>query len=149
MSKEKDTNIDEQAESAALEAEALKEEQPSESEQVADELPVIPGTTVTAAELDKFKQEYKKVFLTDYMGKRYLWHRLNRKKFGEICDATEDIKDDDELLSAREKEFVKACVLYPGAEEVAEDVEDEMISSRISREILFKSGFYQPTTVEL
>jgi len=144
--KETKVDIEEQSQIAALEAEALKAEQEKEKQEA---LPVIPGTTITADELDKFKQEYKKVFLTDYMGNRYLWHRLNRKTFGEICDATEEIKDDEELLAAREREFVKACVLYPDAEQVAKDVEDEMISSRISREILFKSGFYQPTTVEL
>ena len=143
---ETNVDIEEQSKIAMLEAEALKAEQQDEKEDI---MPVIPGTTVTATELDAFKQEHKKVFLTDYMGNRYLWHRLNRKTFGEICDATEDIKDDDELLAAREKEFVKACVLYPDAEQVAKDVEDEMIASRIAREILFKSGFYQPTTVEL
>lgn len=140
---------------AALEAEAVKEEaeavdkHPEHTKEDSEGSIAIPGTTVTMGELEEYKKQYKKVFLTDYMGSRYLWHRLNRKTFGEICDATEDIKEDEELLAAREKAFVKACVIYPEAEQVAIDVEDEMIASRISREILYKSGFYQPTTVEL
>lgn len=109
----------------------------------------IPGTDITEEKLAELKKEYKKVFASAYASKIYVWHRLNRKAFSEICDATAEIEDDDELLATREKEFCKACILYPPAEEVEKDMEDEVISSHMAREILFRSGFYQPQTTEL
>lgn len=109
----------------------------------------IPGTDITEDKLAEFKKEHKKVFASAYAGKIYVWHRLNRKTFSTICDATAEIEDDDELLVAREKEFCKAAILYPAAEEVEKDMEDEVIASHMAREILFRSGFYQPQTTEL
>lgn len=109
----------------------------------------IPGTDITEEKLAELKKEYKKVFASAYAGKIYVWHRINRKTFSSVCEATAEIEDDDELLSTREKEFCKASIIYPEAEEVAKDMEDEVISSHMAREILFRSGFYQPQTTEL
>ena len=109
----------------------------------------IPGTDITEENLAELKKEYKKVFASAYAGKIYVWHRINRKSFSEICDATAEIEDDDELLVTREREFCKACIVHPAAEEVEKDMEDEVISSHMAREILFRSGFYQPQTTEL
>ena len=34
-------------------------------------------------------------------------------------------------------------------EQVEKDIEDDMIMTRVAREILFRSGFFPPRTVEL
>lgn len=109
----------------------------------------IPGTTMTVEELKTYKAQYKKIYMTNYIDKTYLWHRLNRKTFGVICEQTKDIKDDKALILAREKKFVKACTIYPDEETVKKDVEDPMVADRVGKEILYKSGFYQPETKEL
>lgn len=114
-----------------------------------EETEYIPGTTMTVDELAEYKTKYKKIYMTNYIDKTYLWHRLNRKMFGAICEATKNIEDEPTLILAREKEFVKACTIYPDPETVKQDVEDEMIAERVGREILYKSGFSQPETKEL
>lgn len=113
---------------------------------------VVPGTDITQEKLEEYKKEYKKIYLTQYMGETYVWHRLNRKTFGKICDETEQIEDADELMTAREIEITKACTIYPDAgrlEEILQEDDDNMVSQRIAREIMYRSGFYQPQTVEL
>lgn len=130
----------------------VAEEEQKEAEENAEDKPKVKVDTsvgLTDEQVKELKKQYKKLFLTDYMGQRYVWHRLNRKSFNAICDETEDIEDEDEMLVTREKEIVKACVVYPDMETLETDIEDDMISTRIGREILYHSGFYPPQTVEL
>lgn len=109
----------------------------------------IPGTTVTESQLKEWKAQYKRVFVTDYIDMRYVWHRMDRKLFNQVRKETESIEDDQELIYAREKEFCKRCCLYPAPEAVAEAVEDEETAYRIAQEIMFHSGFYPPQTTEV
>lgn len=109
----------------------------------------VPGTTVTKSQLLELKKQYKKMFVTDYIGQTYLWHRIGRKAFSDICDATQDIEDEDKLIAEREKRFCKECIVYPDAETVAADVEDDVAASKLSREILYRSGFFPPKTKEV
>lgn len=130
----------------------VAKEEPEEQKDATEDKPKVKvdtSTGLTDEQVKELKKQYKKLFLTDYMGQRYIWHRLNRKSFNAICDETEGIEDEDEMLVTREKEIVKACVVYPDMETLEADIEDDMISTRIGREILYHSGFYPPQTVEL
>ena len=110
----------------------------------------IMDTDITQKELDELKVKYKKIFRSYFIDKTYVWHRLNRKDFNQICADTESIKDEDELIAAREKEFCKACVIYPRQEEMLNIIEeDDIVASKISQEILYRSGFYAPVTNEV
>ena len=109
----------------------------------------VPDTDITEKKLAAYKEMYGKLYVTDYMGSRYVWRRLTQDEFTTIAEDTDHIEDDDELVSTREKEFFKLCVLYPGKEQVEKDIEDDMIMTRVAREILFRSGFFPPRTVEL
>lgn len=113
------------------------------------DLVAVPGTTVLESTLKAWKEQYKKVFVTDYMGQRYVWRRLTDEEFREVAKNTESIKDEDTLVAAREKEFCKLCTLYPDKEKVEKDMDDNLVSSKVAGEILYHSGFFPPRTIEL
>ena len=110
---------------------------------------VIPGTSITNTMLNNFRSKYKKLYRSDYIDDIYIWHRLNRRDFTEICNDTEKIDDEEKLVIEREKRFCYAAVLYPNKERLEELFEDDTISSRIAEEILYKSGFFRPQTREI
>lgn len=116
----------------------------------ANEDPIaINGTTITKSQLEDLKKKYKKIFLTNYIGKVFVWHRINRSVFAEICNATKDIKDDDELIDAREKMFCERAIVYPSLEEVKADIDVDIIYDTLSQEIMYRSGFHRPSTKEI
>lgn len=101
----------------------------------------IPGTDVTQEELKDFKKDYKRIFQSTYTGRIFIWHRLNRRTFAQVCEMVKGIEDMKKLVSLREKEIVKRCVLYPRKEMMLELAENPMVVSRIGQEILQRSGF--------
>lgn len=121
-----------------------------EQAQTKDDSPIaIADTDITENKLKELKKKYKKIYVTDYVDSRYVWHRLNRKTFSDICDATEEIEDEDELIEERERRFCAACIVYPDADKVKENLDDDVMTSKVAREILYRSGFFPPTTKEV
>lgn len=139
------------AEEKATEPEVKAEEPaPAAPAEPVDDSPIaITETTVTENQLKALKKKYKRIFVTDYIDTRYVWHRLNRRTFSDICDATEKIEDEDALIAERERRFCAACIVYPDADKVKADVEDDVMASKLAREILYRSGFFPPTTSEV
>ena len=133
------------------EEEVIQEQAQEEMvEEVEDTSPIaIPGTTVTQNQIKQYKDQYKKVFFTDYAGNYFIWHRLNRADFTNVYNETEKIEDIEQQTDEREKRFFKLAVLYPEAEELEALLTDDILVSRICDEILYKSGFFRPQTVEL
>ena len=151
MAEDKNNKNDELNETATPKAEDLspkKEDVLGETPKKNDPI-AIPDTEVTESQLKEYKKQYKRIFVTDYVDKRYVWHRLNRRTFSDICDATEKIEDEDELIAERERRFCEACIVYPDADKVKADVEDDVMASKLAREILYRSGFFPPTTSEV
>ena len=109
----------------------------------------IPETDITKEELDELKKEYKKLFRTFFIDDVYIWHRINRKTFNDICAETENIEDEDEMIAAREKRFCEECIIYPRKEKMEESIQDDIIASKLAQEILYKSGFFRPITDEI
>ena len=114
-----------------------------------DDLIAIIGTTVTTKQLNEYKKKYKKVFFTDFAGQYFVWHRLGRNDFTTTYNETEDIEDQSKQADEREKRFFKAAMLYPEGEELEALLDDEILVSRVCDEILYKSGFFRPQTMEL
>lgn len=147
MAEDKKNKNEELKETASPKAEALSSKT---DKGLGEKDPIaIPDTDITESQLKDLKKQYKRIFVTDYVDRRYVWHRLNRRTFSDICDATQEIEDEDKLINEREKRFCKACIMYPAADVVEADVEDDVMASKLSREILYRSGFFPPTTTEV
>ncbi len=111
---------------------------------------VILGTTVTENQLKQYKEQYKKVYFTDFAGQYFIWHRLNRADFTNIYNDTENIEDVEQQTTEREKRFCLKAILYPEQADLENMLQnDDILTSRICDEILYKSGFFKPQTMEL
>lgn len=122
-------------------------EAPTKNEQDAI---AVPMTDITETRLRELKSEHKRIFVTDYAGQRFVWHRLNRKTFADICESTENIEDEEEMISSREKLTCERCIVYPETAKVSELIEgDDIVAQKLSREIFYRSGFFPPQTTEV
>lgn len=163
MAKLKTTKTDKKTEAVEIPAEILEaqqdladtviqensvEDMPEKDEEPATKF-AVEGSDITKEELEELRKEHKKIYQTFFVDKLFVWHRMKRKTFTSVCEDTKDIKDEDEMVAEREKRFCEACVVYPRAKDLKEDIDDEMIRTKIAQEILFKSGFYRPVTVEV
>jgi predicted P-loop ATPase/GTPase len=126
-------------------------EEKTEQQPLEDNSPIaILGTTVTENQIKQYKNQYKKVYFTDFAGQYFIWHRLNRADFTTIYNETESIEDIEQQTTEREKRFCQAAILYPEATELKEMLDtDDILTSRVCDEILYKSGFFKPQTMEL
>lgn len=110
----------------------------------------VEGTRYPIKELEKAKQEYKKVYHTYYMGYHFIWHRINRANFTKILDSFVDIEDVKERAHKRMLAICDKCVLYPYAERFKELIDNgDIIPRGLADEILDRSGFVPAATKEL
>lgn len=98
---------------------------------------------IDTKQLDSWKQEYKKLFkttLTD--GTVLIWRRLKRSEYKQFMRDYDAMKDDEDRLWAREEAVCRACILYPGTEEVDQILEYQAgVATIISDDIFANSGF--------
>ena len=128
-------------------AEEAVEITPPAVEEVDDTPIAILGTSVTQKQLDAMKEKYgkKNIFKTTFLDDTFVWHKLNRAAFSKVISDTRDIKDKEEQTTKCEQEFVRAAVLWP---EITEEflVEEDVMVSGLSEEILYRSGFVPAQT---
>lgn len=141
-----EAEVQEVSEQPAEEKEEKKEKQPIEKD---DSEIAIPATDITENKLAELKKKYKKLYQTFYIDKVYVWHRLDRKTFNTVCENTKNIEDEDTLVSERERRFCEDCIVYPHADELKNDLNDDVIPTKLAQEILYKSGFFRPVTQEI
>ena len=120
----------------------------TKAEEAVDNTPIaILGTSVTQKQLDAMKEKYgkKNIFKTTFLDDTFVWHKLNRAAFSKVISDTRDIKDKEEQTTKCEQEFVRAAVLWP---EITEEflVEEDVMVSGLSEEILYRSGFVPAQT---
>ena len=117
-----------------------------------DNTPIaVPGTNITEKELDALKKQYKKIFKTSFIDDVFIWHRLDRRTFSDIIANTAAIEDEEEKVSTREQEFIKAALVYP---EINDDFigflkTEDIIVTGLAEEILYRSGFVPPKTEQI
>nr|DAU23773.1 MAG TPA: hypothetical protein [Caudoviricetes sp.] len=96
--------------------------------------------------IEKWKQEYKRIFKNDIDGETIIWRRLKRGEYKNILKETEE--DDDSKILTKQEKMVVAAMLYPfNAEELIE--ENAGLATVLSEEILARSGFAISYTEEL
>lgn len=139
---------------SAIDTETARE---TEIEEVAEITPVIDeiddtpiailGTTITQKQLNIMKEKYgkKNIFKTTFLDDTFVWHKLNRASFSKVISDTRSIEDKEEQTTKCEQEFVRAAVLWP---EITEEflIEEDVMVSGLSEEILYRSGFVPAQT---
>lgn len=122
-------------------------------EEVAEEdtTPIaIPFTDITEKKLTQLKEEHKKIFRTIFADSTFIWHRLNRQDFNKIAAEARDIEDREERFSTRERSIIRATVVFPHKEELEHFLQEEdILTTSLSEEILYHSGFIPPQTDQL
>ena len=126
------------------------------AEEVAEEVeedttPIaIPFTDITEKKLTQLKEEHKKIFRTIFADSTFIWHRLNRQDFNKIAAEARDIEDREERFSTRERSIIRATVVFPHKEELEHFLQEEdILTTSLSEEILYHSGFIPPQTDQL
>ncbi len=110
----------------------------------------IPFTDITEKKLKQLKEEHKKIFRTIFADSTFIWHRLNRQDFNKIAAEARDIEDREERFSTRERSIIRATVVFPHKEELEHFLQEEdILTTSLSEEILYHSGFIPPQTDQL
>lgn len=156
INKKTEDDIQTQVEETPM-AEEVENTRETEVEEVVEPAPAIEeiddtpiailGTTVTQKQLEAIKEKYgkKNIFKTTFLDDTFVWHKLNRAAFSKVISDTRNIKDKEEQTTKCEQEFVRAAVLWP---EITEEflIEEDVMVSGLSEEILYRSGFVPAQT---
>lgn len=128
-----------------------KVEEVAEEIEEEDTTPIaIPFTDITEKKLTQLKEEHKKIFRTIFADSTFIWHRLNRQDFNKIAAEARDIEDREERFSTRERSIIRATVVFPHKEELEHFLQEEdILTTSLSEEILYHSGFIPPQTDQL
>lgn len=128
-----------------------KVEEVAEEVEEEDTTPIaIPFTDITEKKLTQLKEEHKKIFRTIFADSTFIWHRLNRQDFNKIAAEARDIEDREERFSTRERSIIRATVVFPHKEELEHFLQEEdILTTSLSEEILYHSGFIPPQTDQL
>lgn len=128
-----------------------EEEAVSESEETTEE--DIDDPEMYEQKVQKWKEEYGKIYLSVFDEVELVWHKLNRKIYNEIMTAVEENKEnvtEDMVIEERQLLVIKRCTIHPSQKEIDEILEDYPgILTSLSAEILKRSGFSRPLTVEV
>lgn len=99
-----------------------------------------------------WKTLYNKIYLSVYDEEEFVWRKLKRREYTEIMENTPDENIDD-VVEYRQYLTIRTCVLSPDAtnQELIDDLLEEYpgLLTSLSAEILKKSGFSKPLTIEI
>lgn len=113
----------------------------------------IDDTEMYEQKVQKWKEEYGKIYLSVFDEVELIWHKLNRKTYSEIMDSISEAQDklsEDMVIEQRQLLVIQRCTIYPEKEVIDEILEEYPgILTSLSTEILKRSGFSKPLTVEV
>ena len=104
---------------------------------------------LTQEQIDTWKKQFGSVYKTIVSGEPIIWRKLKRGEYVKVM-TKESLKkgSQDARVYARQDEITKICTLYP--ENIDKMIEENgALSSVISDEIMFRSGFAAEATTEL
>lgn len=89
--------------------------------------------------IKEWKKTYSKLYKNEFEDKTIIWKILSRKDFKDVLNMSDELSQEDRLLTKQEITTLKS-VLYP--ENIAELIEQNAgLATTLSEEILSKSGF--------
>lgn len=100
--------------------------------------------------VERWRKLYQKIYLSVYDEQEFVWRKIKRREYVEIMDNTSEENIDD-VVEYRQYLTIKACVLSPNVETELDDLLEEYpgLLTSLSAEILRKSGFSKPLTIEI
>lgn len=129
------------AEEEVLQEEIQEEEQKREEDNVSAE-----------SIIETWRAQYGKIYLSVYDEQEFIWRKINRLEYVEIMDNTAEGEENiDDLVEYRQRLTLYKCMLSPTSKEVLDILIDDYpgILTSLSAEILKKSGFSKPLTIEI
>lgn len=100
--------------------------------------------------VERWRALYQKIYLSVYDEQEFVWRKIKRREYVEIMENTSEENIDD-VVEYRQYLTLKACVLSPNVETELDDLLEEYpgLLTSLSAEILRKSGFSKPLTIEI
>lgn len=144
--------VKEQEVAAVPYEEVDKEAQEADEEEI-DEEEDDDETKMYEKQIQDWKSAHGKIYLSVFDEVELIWHKLNRKVYNEIMNA---INDNDEgmteemLIERRQLLVIQRCTVHPALSELNEIIDEYPgILTSLSAEILKRSGFSKPLTIEV
>lgn len=100
--------------------------------------------------IEKWRALYQKIYLSVYDEQEFVWRKIKRREYVEIMENTSEENIDD-VVEYRQYLTIKTCVLSPSLDTEIDDLLEEYpgLLTSLSAEILRKSGFSKPLTIEI
>lgn len=100
--------------------------------------------------IERWHELYDKIYLSVYDEHEFVWRKIKRREYTEIMNNTPEENIDD-VVEFRQYLTLKACVLSPHNENELDELIEEYpgLLTSLSSEILKKSGFSKPLTLEI
>lgn len=100
--------------------------------------------------IERWRALYQKIYLSVYDEQEFVWRKIKRREYVEIMENTSEENIDD-VVEYRQYLTIKVCVLSPNVETDLDDLLEEYpgLLTSLSAEILRKSGFSKPLTIEI
>lgn len=112
--------------------------------------PILDETLMSPSEkIAHWKELYDKIYLSVYDEQEFAWRKIKRREYTEIMENTSDEGIDD-VIEYRQYLTLKVCILSHTEQELDLILEEYPgLLTSLSGEILKKSGFAKPLTIEL
>lgn len=143
--------VKEQEVAAAPYEEVGEEAQEADEEEVDEE--EDDETKMYEKQIQDWKSAHGKIYLSVFDEVELIWHKLNRKVYNEIMNAINDNDEDmteEMLIERRQLLVIQRCTVHPALSELNEIIDEYPgILTSLSAEILKRSGFSKPLTIEV
>lgn len=100
--------------------------------------------------IERWHKLYDKIYLSVYDEHEFVWRKIKRREYTEIMNNTPEENIDD-VVEFRQYLTLKTCILSLNSEQELDDLIEEYpgLLTSLSSEILKKSGFSKPLTLEI
>lgn len=103
---------------------------------------------VSKEQIDEWKKEYGKVFMSEIAGDVYIWRRIRRSEYATAITMGEELESIEDRVYLRQVEISKIATLHPL------DIEVELknaggLAVELAENIILKSGFHQTKLKQL
>lgn len=140
------TNLNESEQDAMIQQEKETLEAVTETIQEDAEEPLTPEQLI-----EKWKAVYNHIYLSVYDDQEFVWHKINRQEYAQIMDSIDETdKPIDQVVEQRQTLTLEYALLSPDKKYLPEILQEYPgILTSLTAEILKKSGFSKPLTVEI